>query len=133
MSDHGPWRQERLPSFPQNSPQFLPLNCFLPFHVVILWQNLFPLRGLASPSFLKIGIPTDEPPLFLERDFERVGVPEIATTGATVCLVSYFNLLISLRAIVVPLFGGRWFARVGNGFRDAVRNFRTAIRSSKDG
>jgi Sec-independent protein translocase protein TatA len=31
-----------------------------------------------------------------------------------------------LAAVLVLFFGGRWFAKLGNGFRDAVRNFRNA-------
>lgn len=41
--------------------------------------------------------------------------------------------VIVILAIVFLLFGGRWFARAGHGFRDAIRNFRTAIRSTKGG
>lgn len=29
-------------------------------------------------------------------------------------------------AILVLFFGGRWFKKLGYGFRDAVRNFRSA-------
>jgi sec-independent protein translocase protein TatA len=39
------------------------------------------------------------------------------------------HLLIIL-AVVVLLFGGRWFASLGNGFRDALKNFRHATKSS---
>lgn len=39
--------------------------------------------------------------------------------------------LLILGAIVLFLFGGRWFARFGNGFRDAIRNFRNASSASK--
>jgi Sec-independent protein translocase protein TatA len=28
--------------------------------------------------------------------------------------------------ILVLFFGGRWFATLGNGFRDAIRNYRNA-------
>jgi hypothetical protein len=36
-------------------------------------------------------------------------------------------------AVVFLFFGGRWFARAGHGFRDAVRNFRAGLRSTNDG
>ena len=35
--------------------------------------------------------------------------------------------LIVIAAILILLFGGRWFARLGTGFRDAIRNFRNAV------
>jgi Sec-independent protein translocase protein TatA len=31
-------------------------------------------------------------------------------------------------AILVLFFGGRWFATLGSGFRDAIRNFRKATK-----
>lgn len=39
---------------------------------------------------------------------------------------------ILILAIVIFLFGGRWFSRAGLGFRDAIRNFRVAIRGTRD-
>jgi Sec-independent protein translocase protein TatA len=39
--------------------------------------------------------------------------------------------LLVLGAIAVLFFGGRWFSRLGNGFRDAIRNFRSGIETSK--
>jgi Sec-independent protein translocase protein TatA len=40
--------------------------------------------------------------------------------------------LIIVAALLVLLFGGRWFANLGNGFRDAVRNFRHVDKISKN-
>lgn len=40
--------------------------------------------------------------------------------------------LILIGAVIFLFFGGRWFARAGHGFRDAIRNFRVAIRSTRD-
>jgi len=37
--------------------------------------------------------------------------------------------LLLIGAIVILLFGGRWFATLGGGFRDAIRNFRHATKS----
>ena len=37
--------------------------------------------------------------------------------------------LVVILAIVLLLFGGRWFATLGTGFRDAIRNFRKASTS----
>ena len=39
--------------------------------------------------------------------------------------------LMLIAAIVILFFGGRWFARLGSGFRDAVRNFRNASNAPK--
>jgi len=39
--------------------------------------------------------------------------------------------LLILAAILILLFGGRWFATLGNGFRDAIRNFRSSTASRK--
>jgi len=39
--------------------------------------------------------------------------------------------LLIIAAILLLLFGGRWFAKLGTGFRDAVRNFRIARHPSK--
>jgi TatA/E family protein of Tat protein translocase len=39
--------------------------------------------------------------------------------------------LIVIAVIVVLLFGGRRIARLGNGFKDAVNNFRNAAGNSK--
>jgi Sec-independent protein translocase protein TatA len=36
--------------------------------------------------------------------------------------------MLLIAAILILLFGGRWFAALGTGFRDAVRNFRDAHR-----
>lgn len=36
-------------------------------------------------------------------------------------------------AVVFLFFGGRWFARAGHGFRDAIRNFRAGLRGEKGG
>jgi Sec-independent protein translocase protein TatA len=35
--------------------------------------------------------------------------------------------LIIIAALLLLLFGGRWFATLGTGFRDAIRNFRNAV------
>jgi Sec-independent protein translocase protein TatA len=37
--------------------------------------------------------------------------------------------LMVIGGIVFLFFGGRWFARAGLGFRDAVRNFRSGLRT----
>jgi Sec-independent protein translocase protein TatA len=37
--------------------------------------------------------------------------------------------LIVIGSIIFLFFGGRWFARAGLGFRDAIRNFRTGLRT----
>jgi TatA/E family protein of Tat protein translocase len=34
-------------------------------------------------------------------------------------------------AILLLLFGGRWFATLGRGFRDAIRNFKQATNSTR--
>lgn len=39
--------------------------------------------------------------------------------------------LVLIAAIVILLFGGRWFARFGSGFRDATRSFRKASTAPK--
>lgn len=39
--------------------------------------------------------------------------------------------VIVLAMVLLFFFGGRWFARLGTGFKDAVRNFRIARTSSK--
>ena len=39
--------------------------------------------------------------------------------------------LLIVGAILVFFFGGRWFKRLGYGFRDAVRNFRNAGNASR--
>jgi len=38
--------------------------------------------------------------------------------------------MIIILAVVLLLFGGRWFAALGSGFRDALRNFKHATKSS---
>ena len=39
--------------------------------------------------------------------------------------------MLVIAAILVLCFGGRWFATLGTGFRDAVRNFRDADRANR--
>lgn len=39
--------------------------------------------------------------------------------------------LLVIGAILVLFFGGRWFKKLGCGFRDAVRNFRSASSASR--
>jgi Sec-independent protein translocase protein TatA len=34
-------------------------------------------------------------------------------------------------AVFLLFFGGRWFAKLGGGFRDAIRNFKQAIQSQR--
>jgi TatA/E family protein of Tat protein translocase len=38
--------------------------------------------------------------------------------------------VILILAVLVLLFGGRWFANLGKGFAAAVRNFKRSARSS---
>jgi TatA/E family protein of Tat protein translocase len=38
--------------------------------------------------------------------------------------------IIVILAILVLLFGGRWFANLGKGFAAAVRNFKRSMSSS---
>jgi len=40
------------------------------------------------------------------------------------------HILIIL-AVFLLFFGGRWFATLGGGFRDAVRNFRHATKPKR--
>ncbi|WP_109485798.1 twin-arginine translocase TatA/TatE family subunit [Occallatibacter savannae] len=40
--------------------------------------------------------------------------------------------LLIIGAVVVLFFGGRWFARLGHGFRDAVSAFRKSISTKSD-
>jgi Sec-independent protein translocase protein TatA len=35
--------------------------------------------------------------------------------------------ILIIAAVLLLFFGGRWFARLGGGFRDAVHNFRNAM------
>ena len=39
--------------------------------------------------------------------------------------------LLIIAVILLLFFGGRWFTKLGNGFRDAVRNFRNASNPPK--
>jgi Sec-independent protein translocase protein TatA len=34
-------------------------------------------------------------------------------------------------AVLVLFFGGRWFATLGGGFRDAIRNFKHATKPTR--
>jgi len=39
--------------------------------------------------------------------------------------------ILIIGAILLLFFGGRWFTKLGYGFRDAIRNFRSATHSIK--
>lgn len=39
--------------------------------------------------------------------------------------------LLIIAVILLFFFGGRWFAKLGIGFREAVRNFRAANKMSR--
>jgi len=39
--------------------------------------------------------------------------------------------LLIMAIIVLLLFGGSWFAKLGGGFRDAIRSFKEATQSQR--